>query len=74
MKMPKLTIDNKDYYTDDFNKEQMSAYNEMTSARSEMQRMDYLMRLLDERTKALASFIITEANKQEEPDETKTSE
>ena len=72
--MPKLTIDDKDYYTDDFNKEQMSAYNEMTAARSEIQRMDYLMRLLDERTKLLANFIITEANKQEEPDETKTSE
>jgi hypothetical protein len=72
--MPKLTIDDKDYYTDDFNKEQMSAYNEMTAARSEMQRMDYLMRVLDDRTKVLANFIITEANKQEEPDETKTSE
>ena len=72
--MPKLTIDDKDYYTDDFNKEQMSAYNEMTAAHSEIQRMDYLMRLLDERTKLLANFIITEANKQEEPDETKTSE
>jgi len=72
--MPKLTIDDKDYYTEDFNKEQMSAYNEMTAARSEMQRMDYLMRVLDDRTKVLANFIITEANKQEEPDETKTSE
>ena len=74
MKMPKLTIDDKDYYTDDFNKEQMSAYNEMTVARSEMQRMEYLMRVLDDRTKVLANFIVEEANKQEEPDETKTSE
>ena len=74
MKMPKLTIDDKDYYTDDFNKEQMSAYNEMTAARSEIQRMDYLMRVLDDRTKVLANFIVSEANKQEEPDETKTSE
>ena len=72
--MPKLTIDNKDYYTDDFNKEQMSAYNEMTVARSEMQRMDYLIRVLDDRTKVLANFIVDEATKQEEPDETKTSE
>jgi len=72
--MPKLTIDDKDYYTDDFNKEQMSAYNEMTAARSEIQRMDYLMRVLDDRTKVLANFIVSEANKQEEPDETKTSE
>lgn len=74
MKMPKLTIDDKDYYTDDFNREQMSAYNEMTVARSEMQRMDYLMRVLDDRTKVLANFIVDEATKQEEPDETKTSE
>ena len=74
MKMPKLTIDDKEYYTDDFNKEQMSAYNEMTAARSEMQRMDYLMRVLDDRTKVLANFIVDEATKQEEPDETKTSE
>ena len=74
MKMPKLTIDDKDYYTDDFNREQMSAYNEMTVARSEMQRMDYLIRVLDDRTKVLANFIVSEANKQEEPDETKTSE
>ena len=72
--MPKLTIDDKDYYTDDFNREQMSAYNEMTVARSEMQRMDYLMRVLDDRTKVLANFIVDEATKQEEPDETKTSE
>ena len=74
MKMPKLTIDDKDYYTDDFNREQMSAYNEMTVARSEMQRMEYLMRVLDDRTKVLANFIVDEATKQEEPDETKTSE
>jgi len=60
--MPRLTIDDKDYSPDDFNKEQMSAYNEMTAARSEIQRMDYLMRLLDERTKLLAKFIITEEN------------
>jgi len=39
-----------------------------------MQRMDYLIRILDDRTKVLANFIISEANKQEEPDETKTSE
>jgi len=72
--MPKLTINDKDYYTDDFNKEQMSAYDEMTAARSEMQRMDYLMRVLNDRINVLANFIVTEANKQEEPDETKTSE
>ena len=71
--MPKLTIDEKEYNTDGFNKEQMSAYNEMVAARSEMQRMDYLMRVLDERTKFLANFIVEEANKQEATDAAKTS-
>ena len=56
--MPKLTINNKDYYTDDFNEEQMSAYNEINVARSEMSRMDYLMRVLDARCNMLGGVIV----------------
>lgn len=56
--MPKLTVNEKDYYTDDFNEEQMSAYNEITAARSEMQRMDYLMRVLDARCNQLGGLIV----------------
>ena len=56
--MPKLTVNEKDYYTDDFNEEQMSAYNEITTARSEMQRMDYLMRVLDARCNLLGGLIV----------------
>ena len=56
--MPKLTVNEKDYYTDDFNEEQMSAYNEITAARSEMQRMDYLMRVLDARCNQLGGMIV----------------
>ena len=58
MAMPKLTINEKDYYTDDFNEEQMTAYSEITAARSEMQRMDYLMRVLDARCNQLGGMII----------------
>jgi hypothetical protein len=58
MAMPKLTINNKDYYTDDFSEEQMSAYNEINAARSEMQRMDYLMRILDARCNQLGGMIV----------------
>lgn len=56
--MPKLTVNEKDYYTDDFNEEQMAAYNEITAARSEMQRMDYLMRVLDARCSQLGGMIV----------------
>ena len=56
--MPKLTINNKEYYTDDFNEEQMSAYNEINAARAEMSRMDYLMRVLDARCNMLGGVIV----------------
>lgn len=56
--MPKLTVNEKDYYTDDFNEEQMSAYNEISAARTEMARMEYLMRVLDDRCNQLAGMII----------------
>lgn len=56
--MPKLTINEKEYYTDDFNEEQMSAYNEINAARAEMSRMDYLMRVLDARCNLLGGVIV----------------
>ena len=56
--MPKLTINDKDYYTDDFNEDQMKMYTEISLAREEMRRMDYLMRVLDARCTQLASGIV----------------
>ena len=56
--MPKLTINDKDYYTDDFNEDQMKAYNEIGLAREEMGRMDYLMRVLDARCNQLGGMIV----------------
>lgn len=69
--MSKLTINEKEYNTDDFNEEQMSAFNEINIARSEMQRMDYLMRLLDSRCNFLANVIVKIA--EEEPNEAQAS-
>ena len=58
MAMPKLTINDKDYYTDDFNEDQMKMYTEINLAREEMRRMDYLMRVLDARCNQLGGMIV----------------
>ncbi len=63
--MPKLTIGETDYYTDDFNEDQMKMYQEISLAREEMGRMDYLKRVLDGRCATLASMIVEIANKEE---------
>jgi len=68
--MPKLTINDKDYYTDDFNEDQMKMYQEIGLAREEMGRMDYLMRVLDARCNMLGGMIV-EIAEQEDDNEVK---
>jgi len=72
--MPKLTVNEKDYYTDDFNEEQMKMYQEINLAREEMGRMNYLMQVLDARCNTLGGMIVQIAEQTEEPDEAQTSE
>ena len=70
--MAKLIIDDKDYYTDDFNEEQMAMHQEITVAQSEMSRMDYLTKVLHARCNMLGGMIVKIAE-QEESDEANTS-
>lgn len=70
--MAKLTINDKDYYTDDFNEEQMAMHQEITVAQSEMNRMGYLTRVLQARCNTLGGMIV-EIAEQEESDEANTS-
>ena len=72
--MPKLSINEKDYYTDDFNEQQMSMYREINVAREEMNRMQYLMQVLDARCNMLGGMIVEIAEQTEEADEAQTSE
>lgn len=73
--MPKLNINEKDYYTDDFNEQQMSMYREISIAREEMNRMQYLMQVLDARCNMLGGMIVEIAEAEtEEADEAQTSE
>lgn len=71
--MPKLKINETEYYTDDFNEEQMSMYREISVAREEMNRMQYLMQVLDARCNMLGGMIV-EIAEEEEADEAQTSE
>lgn len=71
--MAKLTINDKDYYTDDFNEEQMSMHQEITIAQSEMGRMDYLMKVLQARCNMLGGMIV-EIAEQENPDAEESDE
>lgn len=59
--MPKITINEKDYYTDDFNEDQMKMYSEIGLAREEMSRMNYLMQVLDARCNMLGGMIVEAA-------------
>ena len=72
--MPKLSINNKEYYTDDFNEEQMSMFREISLAREEMNRMQYLTQVLDARCNMLGGMIVEIAEQTEEADEAQTSE
>ena len=72
--MPKLSINDKEYYTDDFNEEQMSMYREISIAREEMNRMQYLMQVLDLRCNMLGGMIVEIAEQTEEADEAQTYE
>ena len=59
--MAKLTINDTDYYTDDFNEEQMKMYQEVQIASSEIERMSYLVSVLKSRQEMLAGMIVQAA-------------
>jgi hypothetical protein len=65
--MAKLTINDKEYYTDDFNEEQLAMQQEISLAQSEIHRMDYLTKVLQARCSILAGMIV-EIAENEEPD------
>ena len=64
--MAKLTINDTDYYTDDFNEDQMKMYQEVQIASSEIERMSYLVRVLKARQEMLAGMIVQAAESEVE--------
>jgi hypothetical protein len=63
--MAKLTINDKEYYTDDFNEEQLAMQQEISLAQSEINRMDYLTKVLQARCSILAGMIVEIAENEE---------
>jgi hypothetical protein len=63
--MAKITINDTEYYTDDFNEEQAKAYQEIMVASSEIERISYVAQVLDARRQMLAGMIEQLANKGE---------
>lgn len=55
--MPKLTINDTEYNTEDFNEEQTAMYNEVTIAKAEMNRLEYVFKVLEARCNQLAGMI-----------------
>lgn len=60
--MPKLTINEKEYYTDDFNEDQLKLYQEIQIASAEMSRLEYNFKVLENRVNFLAGSIEHAAN------------
>lgn len=63
--MPKLTINDTDYYTEDFNETQTKLYNEVMLATDQMKRLEVQFKALEGMTNVLASHIV-EAGKDAE--------
>jgi len=55
--MPKLNINDKEYDTEDFNEDQIAMYNEIMIAKQEMQRCEYVYKVLEARCNQLAGMI-----------------
>ena len=64
--MAKITIDNTDYYTEDFNEEQNKIYNEVVYVKEQVDRYKYLTTILDARMTVLANMIVSVADSKEE--------
>jgi hypothetical protein len=68
--MPKLTINDTKYDTDDFNEEQIAMYNEVMIAKAEMNRCEYVFKVLEARCNQLATMIETASKEEEEKEAT----
>ena len=60
--MPKLTINDVDYNTEDFNEEQIALYNKVMIAQNEMQRLDVTFSALQGLSNTLAAQIVEAGN------------
>jgi hypothetical protein len=67
--MAKLTIDEVEYDTDDFNEDQMKVYNEILYAHDQLNRLNYTVQVLNERCVSLSKIIVDSSKEVETKDE-----
>lgn len=61
--MAKITINDRELYTDDFNETQQRVMQEINLASSEIDRMKYTAQVLEARVNVLAGLILEEEDK-----------
>jgi len=68
--MSKITINDKAYETDDFTEEQRNVFRETQMASSELDRLSYLGKVLDERRALLVQTLLNMLEPSSEPTDT----
>ena len=68
--MSKITINDKEYETDDFTEEQRNVFREAQMASSELDRLSYLGKVLDERRALLVQTLLNMLEPSSEPTDT----
>ena len=68
--MSKITINDKEYETEDFTQEQLSILREVQVAASEVERLAYLGKVLDERRSVLVQALLNMLEPSSEPTDT----
>jgi hypothetical protein len=63
--MSKITINEVEYETDNFTDEQKGILGEIEFSQSEVRRLDYLTKVMDNRFKSLVSSLTESINKEE---------
>jgi len=61
--MAKITINDRELYTDDFNETQQKVMQEISMASAEIDRMKYTSQILEARVNLLAGLILEEEDK-----------
>lgn len=64
--MTTITIDEKEYETEDFTDEQKAILGEIEFSQAETRRLDYLTKIMDSRFKSLVSSLTESLNKNKE--------
>jgi hypothetical protein len=69
MEMPKITVNDKELYTDDFSEDQMKIYEEIMFAKEIYDRLKYQLQVLELRMSGLSAELLPKENEAESDEE-----